>query len=400
MPIIVSCKCGRRLQIQDEYAGQRGQCPGCGHTFDLPGAPPAEEAESPAASSPAGDDTALRYLLEGEESSTPAEPPPDAVEERSAEPARSVRRPAGELDLKQLRNHGGDPLPRDVDFFVAAPPEIGPVYSAHSTLRVGVRPRPVRFRAGLSLFLGGVGVLVAVTVVAFIGPLGPEPYVLWPLLAGLVAGGLAWPLTRFKHTCSYVGEAGVAHFRCAGERGHITQCQVFLFRDATEVRTSQVRHYVNGGYTGTDYTFTWTDVSGRVRYTWTGRHRSQPGNPKSTDPYHFGRAAEMAWSNYLLPGAFRQLDLSGAVLFLLSGGNWIRVGRNGLVLHYGGKEEEWAARDIAGVSADGGVIRIKRYGAKEGWLSSKGVFKFDFSSLGNAQLFFFLVQKVLGVSVG
>jgi hypothetical protein len=49
---------------------------------------------------------------------------------------------------------------------------------------------------------------------------------------------------------------------------------------------------------------------------------------------------------------------------------------------------------------DAGVIRIKRHGAREGWFSSSGVFKFDFTNLGNAQLFFFLVEKVLGVPVG
>jgi hypothetical protein len=401
MPIIVSCTCGRRLQVQEEYAGQRGQCPGCGHTFDLPGRAPADEAEFPAGASAGEDPAAGNDLLDEDEARAAAAPAPDSVEQQSAEPAPPPQQRFGsEVDLKEVRNHGGDALPRDIDFFAAAPPEIGPIFSAHSTLRAGVRPRPPGFRIGLGLFLGGVAVLAAVTLVALVDPRGPEAYIVWPLLAGLAAGGLAGLLTRFRHTCSYVGHEGVAHFRCAGDRGRITHRQVFLFRDAAEVRTSQVRHYVNGGYTGTNYTFTWTDVTGRVRFTWSGRHNSQQGNPKSIDPYHFGRSAEMAWSNYLLPGAFRQLDLSGTVLFLLTNGNWIRVGRNSLVLHFGGKEEEWDARDISAVSIDAGVIRIKRYGAKEGWFSSSGVFKFDFSSLGNAQLFFFLAQKVLGVSVG
>jgi hypothetical protein len=376
MPIIVSCVCGRRLQVQDEFAGQRGQCPGCGNTFDLPGVPMADEVETPADASADGTEVPLAEPVPA----APASPP--------------------QTDLREVRNHGGDALPRDVDFFAPPPAEIGPIFSAYSTLRTGVRPRPPRFRLGLSLLLGGLALLLTVALVAAAEPDGPVPYLLWPTLAALLAGGAAWLLTRFKHNCSYVGQEGVARYRCAGDRNNLTLAEVFLFGEAAEVRTSQTRHYVNGAYTGTDYTFTWTDVTGRVRFAWSGRHNSKAGNPKSTDPYHLGRSAEMAWSNYLLPGAFRQLELSGAVLFLVKGGNWVRVGRNSLVLHFGGKEEEWDARDIAGVSVDAGVVRIKRHGAKEGWFSSSGVFKFDFTGLGNAQLFFFLMQKVLGVPVG
>ena len=41
----------------------------------------------------------------------------------------------------------------------------------------------------------------------------------------------------------------------------------------------------------------------------------------------------------------------------------------------------------------------RRRDAKEGWFSSTGVFKFPYGSLANAQLFIFLVEKLVGVKI-
>ncbi len=370
MAIDISCACGRRLRIAEEHAGRQGKCPACGRTFDLPAAAPEEVIDAAAALT-----------------TQPA--PPLAVEPAPAEEAP-----------QEVRNHNGDPLSEDIEFFVPPPPEIGPVLTAYSTLRRGVHPRPAAFRAGLAMLVGGAALVFTALLVAAARPRGAAPYVFWPSLAGLLAAGIAFLATRFRHQCSYVGREGVARFWCAGDTDRLTRTEVFLFRDAAEMRTSQVRQYVNGAYTGTDYTFTWTDVAGQKRYVFRGRYHSAKGTPKAKDPFHFGRSAEMAWSGYLLPGAFRQLDMDGAVLFLLHRGNWIRLTRSGLLFHFGGKEEEWDARDLACVSVESGVVRVKRNDAREGWFSSSGVLKFDFTSLGNAQLFFFLVERVLGVPVG
>jgi hypothetical protein len=290
-------------------------------------------------------------------------------------------------------------LPGDLEFFAPPPPEIGPVHSAFSTLRRGVRPRPAAFRAGLALLLAGAALLLTVLFVAAVRPREAAHYVFWPGVAGLAAAGAAVFATHFRHRCSYVGRDGITRFQCAGDTDCITLDEVFLFRDAAEVRTSQIRHYVNGAYTGTDYVFTWTDVAGQKRYVFRGRYRSSEGNPKASDPFHFGRAAEMAWTGYLLPGALRQLDMGGAVLFLLSKGNWIRVGREALHFSINGTEGEWDVRDLGGVNIKDGVVRVRRRDAREGWFSSSGVLKFDFQNMGNTQLFFFLVERVLGVPV-
>jgi hypothetical protein len=283
---------------------------------------------------------------------------------------------------------------------VPPPSEIGPVVTAKSSLRTGVQPRPPAARAGMIMISAGLALIAVVLVVVAFKPRSLAPFILFPLLAALVVGGIVGFRTRFRHSCSYVGREGVARFICSGDRDNLAVRDVFLFRDAAEVRTSQTRHYVNGGYTGTEYVYTWTDVAGRQRWVWKGRYHSQEGPPKPEDPFYFGRSAESAWTGYLLPGAFRQLELSGSVLFRVARNDWIRVTPMSLILHFGGRQDEWNREDLANVAFDGGAIKIRRRGAKEGWFSSTGVFKFDFAGLSNAQLFFFLVERVLGVPVG
>src|SRR5262249_17810399 len=160
------------------------------------------------------------------------EPSAERTEPPQTDPVGEMLPPQPATDLREVRNHGGDPLPHDVDFFAPAPPEIGPIFTAYSTLRTGVQPRPPRFRAGLALLLGGCAVLAAAALVAAAEPDGPGPYLILPALTGSLAGGFAWLMTRFKHSCNYVGHDGVARFRCAGDRNHLTLREVFLFRDA------------------------------------------------------------------------------------------------------------------------------------------------------------------------
>ncbi|MGD0091277.1 MAG: hypothetical protein ABSE73_15275 [Planctomycetota bacterium] len=44
MAIVVSCRCGRKFQTKDEYAGRQAKCPGCGKMLTIPG--PAEEEQA------------------------------------------------------------------------------------------------------------------------------------------------------------------------------------------------------------------------------------------------------------------------------------------------------------------------------------------------------------------
>src|SRR5262249_41983960 len=156
------------------------------------------------------------------------------------------------------------------------------------------------------------------------------------------------------HTCTYVGRDGIARFVCKGDRDTLSTHEVFLFRDATDLRIGQTRHYTNGVYQNTSYNYTWTDVAGVKRYVISGSHRSQAGTPALKDPYYFATAGELAWTMSLLDHLQAQLTLGGAIPFQLKGGDHLRVAPGHLTLCLGGQTAELDAQDIAAMNINQG----------------------------------------------
>ncbi len=66
--------------------------------------------------------------------------------------------------------HDGTPIPDDVDFFAEPPPEIGPVASAYSTLKVGRGADRRWIRAAIVLVLAGLGGYLGWSVPSAEGP--------------------------------------------------------------------------------------------------------------------------------------------------------------------------------------------------------------------------------------
>src|SRR5262249_12060702 len=222
-------------------------------------------------------------------------------------------------------------------------PEIGQVVSATTTLYRDKQPMSPggRWSAALAGAFAGLVVGVALSLAV------PSPFWQIVLPAGLGTIGMAIVLlsTRFAHTCSYAGSEGVARFHCYGDRDRTTG-EVFLFKDATELRTSQTRHYTNGAYQHTQYAFTWTDVAGRKRFTLSGTYRSEAGTPPARDAFHFAAAAELTWTQYLWVQAQAQLRTSGTIFFGLGGRKWVRLGERYLSLQLGGEAVECDADEL------------------------------------------------------
>ncbi len=385
MAINFTCLCGKKLQIADQYAGTKGQCPACGKVVDIP---LRDEYLEPAyVTAEAVEVPPAPWESARDREEVPA--PWEGDDPGQRVPTEQIYEPRPE----EVHNHNGRPLPRQVDFFAEPPREIGPLVSAYSTLRRGKKPWSGAGRLAWVLFACGAGLLLGVFLA-----LATRTYGLaWLGLVFALGGGLlSFALTRFAHVCTYVGRDGVARFRCSGNRHNLTE-KIFLFRDATELRTSQTRHYYNGVYTGTHYSFVWTDVNKLKVFALAGSYRSQEGNPAAKDPYHFAVSAELAWSLYLLDQVQPQLTSGGSVKFSLRGGDWIRVGPGYLVLSIRGKKIELGGQDIARVRIDQGVVSILEPDAHEGWFSSTGVYKFAYNELANAQFFLFLMDKLIGV---
>jgi hypothetical protein len=382
MAIIVTCECGRKLSIKEEHAGKDGICPNCKRTFRIP---QTDVVEAPL--------PAPRAVP------VPVPEPADSRPERLPE-ATPDRRDGEAEEPREVRDHGGGQLPYDADFFVKAPREIGPVISASTTLRRGMRPWDAGPRLGLAFGVAFGGLLIGALIDLAANVRNPFFLILWPFGFAALAFGIAMACTMFSHTCTYVGRDGCARFVCSGDRDNLSTDEVLRFRDATELRTQQTLRYVNGVYQNTTYGYNWNDVGGRPRFSVNGSHKHENGQPPTDDPYHFARSAELAWTYYLLDDAYRQIEMGSTVPFNLSSGKTIRLGR-GVVLFYWGDDrpEKWDADEMREAELHQGQVRLRHVDAKEGWFSSSGIYKFQFSELANAQLFFHLMEKVVGVPV-
>jgi hypothetical protein len=212
----------------------------------------------------------------------------------------------------------------------------------------------------------------------------------------LVTVLLSWFLTGFRHRCTYVGRQGIARFKCRGSRSNI-RTEIFIFAEAAELRTAQTRHFYNGAYTGTNYSYTWTDFNGRKVFVVSGQYKSLQGTPKARDPFHFAVAAEMAWSSHLLAQAPPQLEAGGAIRFGLRGADSIRLSTGEIALTRKGETIALRGEDIARLRIAQGMVSILEPGAKEGWFSSTGVYKFAYAELANAQFFLILLDFLFGI---
>lgn len=297
-----------------------------------------------------------------------------------------------------LQTHSGEEIDRDADFFADPPEELGELLSAHTTLTFGKEPVSLPVRLVVSLLVAMLGAAVGTGIVVAAGVETVFWMLVWPVGLALIGGAIALLFMGFSHTCTYVGREGVVKFTCSGSRDSVRE-ELFRFRDATELRTSQTRRYTNGVYQGTDYSYTWTDVNERPCHVISGTHNSEQGTPPDKDLYHYAIAAEIAWSTYLFDDAERQLMTKGEVRFRLGGGDWVAVGKGYLRLRLGGVTVERDRDDIEAVTIQQGTFKVVEVGGREGWFSSKGVFKFDYTKLANARLFLFLLEKVAGLPV-
>jgi hypothetical protein len=385
MTIAITCPCGKRLQISEQYAGQQGQCPSCGKTLDIPRYGGPDDGEAFATNRTP---TVQEIPASREEKREQADE--STGHKRVSTEEGPWRPPEG------MNDHGGRSIIDQADFFVDPPKGIGEILSAYTSLKVGVEPTSAAARTAWVLGLGGGGLLLG----GVLGILTEHEGALLVigLIVGVTAAIIAFYATRFQHRCSYIGSQGVARFLCSGNRANVED-RVFRFREAAELRVTQTRRFVNGAYQGTDYAFAWADVAGRPVYRISGTYKSLQGNPPSSDSYHFAAASELSWSNYMLGQIRPQLISGGTIFFGLGGGDWVRLGEGKIVLCFKGQTTDCDVADIAEVRIQQGWFEVRRKDAVKGWFSSTGIFKFPYGNLGNAQLFLFLMDRHVGIRV-
>ncbi len=297
-----------------------------------------------------------------------------------------------------LTDHAGRPIAADWEFFVAPPPEIGAIRSAHTTLRTDMQPRSIGTRLGYLLLslLGGVALsFVLRRVLSPDREFAPDLLVAIVMVAALLVGVAIFVRTRFRHCCTFVGEQGLLRAVLSDSRESQPKIETFLFRDAADLRTSQTRQYVNGIYQGTDYIYAWTDANGGKRFRLSGRYRGEKSPPKPDDPFHFAVAGEMAWSVNQLAAVQAQLERQGYVQFSVNAKDCVRLAPGKIEFHFRGRTETMTPDDIKAFNIAGGTFSVRHKDAR--WFGSAGKFDFQYGNLANAQLFLLVLEKLVGL---
>jgi hypothetical protein len=342
MAIMLACGgCAKRYRVPEDKAGKKVKCPGCGSVLEVPHVPGPEATWT---------------------------------------------------------DHGGQPVQGDANFFAPPPPAIGTVLSAWTTLRKGKKPLSGVVLA--LLILTAVGVEAAGVVAGLTLTDQPGPRTLC-IMAGLPVLGLVviFALAGYCKHCTYVGDQGVARFQLYG-RSDRPQEEVMLFRDARELRVLLEEWFQNGLYSKTNYTYEWKDAQGKGCFRVAGAHTARKELPVSTDPYRFARAAEAAWTAYLLPRARALLERGRTVRFPLTRGRWLGIRKGALVLCTGKEEEAWVADELEALDVAQDTASFRLRGVRRGLIfNSAGEFKFQTSKMANTQLFFVLVAEELGLEL-
>lgn len=208
----------------------------------------------------------------------------------------------------KVTTHAEHPIPVEMDFFVAPPAEIGEVISAYSTLTRGNEPVAPTARMIIGILVASVLALGAILVIRQF-KLGDEMFAYAEgAVVGLVGLSVVYVLTRFKHTCSYVGQHGLARYTLRGSRDGVYKVEEFDFGNATDLFSSQTSYDFDGRYVGTDYFYRWTNASGKQVFNLEGKYKSQPGTPEAGDPFYFASKGEIAWKQYLLVALQAELE--------------------------------------------------------------------------------------------
>ena len=309
-----------------------------------------------------------------------------------------------------VTEHLGAPLAPDRDFFVAPPADIGAIRTAYTTLKKGVRSKPMPVRVAMSLAYGSVGFLLALGLQSLTGilmlpsDLTGTPPVLWEAILALPVAYLGWRESAFRHSCSFAGELGCAYFECEGERGRVIQSSALHFKNASALATRIIRRLQNGVYQGTYFTFNWFSADPeKPIFFLKGSHYKDSKTPPAENIYNFARAAESAWYVYLTPGIDAELTHKGSVKFYMGSGLWVALGVGFLqIMDKQGGVSRCAAEDIGSAKLDDGVLTIRRKDAKSSFFNlfnHEGVYQFNYATMHNARLFLYLFERCLGIKV-
>jgi hypothetical protein len=308
-----------------------------------------------------------------------------------------------------LLDHGDQPLSDKLVFFAPPPAEIGDLLSANSSLEVGKSPKR---RDGYATYLDWFSSLIFASLAGMFSwflfimimpnrySTNIDFYTLGQVLGVIVGGFVLW---RFSPkvaialaSCSYVGTDGVAEFLWDDAFDKRQKPRLLRFQNATELRVTQTRTYINNAYMHTTFMYHWTDAAGKTAYILNGLYRqNQKTSTLEQTRYRFTTASEDSWTLFALERAKAELGQNGTVRFNAKDDNALILGNGFLEIYQRGETVRLGADELARVSVDKGVVTIAHKDAKRSLFGSQGFYKFDYYDIANAKLFLGLLNALV-----
>ncbi|MCU0550545.1 MAG: hypothetical protein MUC48_14445 [Leptolyngbya sp. Prado105] len=297
------------------------------------------------------------------------------------------------LPKSEVIQHHGKPLPANMIFFAAPPPEIGTVLTAHSYLEAKQRKLSLKIFKRFSRVVLEALVLAGLCFGIFVGlHLGLSvPFFSAStdgMLRGFVLGILITPfatigvavfclsLIKPPITCTYVGDRGIAEYRWS-DQGE-PEGRVLQFSQVDCLHRNIIDHYINFSYMSTEYWFTWANTRNLpeseqsampaiFKFTLSGKYSSEFRLPL----YHFALSAERAWTEFRLQHLLSDVKQSGSTRFEIgklgvSQGKALEVGQGFVrtivpnrIHHFNGDEIR--------LRQENGKILLQRKDPSAGW---------------------------------
>lgn len=268
------------------------------------------------------------------------------------------------------------------------PPEIGDVTAQHTS--IGAKFNLAENVDGW----GCIGMCVLLFVIIML--LYTEPL----KGAGLLLAVCAVVAAAFffkKDTVIIVGTEGFVVYKLSRRTHRIISCDLYLFKDVTELVFPQTVQFINNAYTGTSFNFKLLNGE-NILYGESGKYfNSKNEEGKYGWKFPFLQDIENAWTSFLMKDLIRQLQTEGIVHFNSKESfteNQIEVGR--YYLKY--NNMIFQKHEIGKVYFEDGMLFIehKNYESKYWGLKNKGErMSIPVNKMPNKKAFIILVQNLL-----
>jgi hypothetical protein len=204
--------------------------------------------------------------------------------------------------------------------------------------------------------------------------------------------GIALPWALRRRRSSYVGTDGLQEY----VKYHLVgpKQTVVRFADCMQLQVARTRHFYNGVYTGTRYSYVWWTHQAKRAFAIEGQYNDTQARTPG-EHVNFAFAAETAWTQYKIAQVDRQIAQSGMARFNV-GADFIGVGKGFLEIGWRGQTVRLPRTEIQSLHFETGWLVIKRTGAREGWFSSDGVFRFPVSGMADFQVFMITLEEQTG----